>query len=38
MSNCSIALATLARKGYNAQLSIAYLSPLNTVNNLAERD
>ncbi|WP_460149040.1 conjugative transfer ATPase [Pseudomonas sp. S3_E10] len=31
-------LATLAREGYNAQLSIAYLSLLNTVNNLAERD
>lgn len=31
-------LATLAREGYNAQLSIAYLSLLNTVNNIAERD
>ncbi|WP_248280537.1 conjugative transfer ATPase [Aromatoleum aromaticum] len=31
-------LATFAREGYNAQLSIAYLSLINTVNNLAERD
>ena len=31
-------LATFAREGYNAQLSIAYLSLLNTVNNIAERD
>ncbi|MCK3840065.1 conjugative transfer ATPase [Pseudomonas sp. NCIMB 10586] len=31
-------LATLAREGYNVQLSIAYLSLLNTVNNIAERD
>ena len=31
-------LATYAREGYNAQLSIAYISLLNTINNLAERD
>jgi conjugative transfer ATPase len=31
-------LATFAREGYNAQLSIAYISLLNTVNNIAERD
>ena len=31
-------LATYAREGYNAQLSIAYISQINTVNNLAERD
>ncbi|HIE4272013.1 TPA: conjugative transfer ATPase [Pseudomonas aeruginosa] len=31
-------LATYAREGYNAQLSIAYISLVNTVNNLAERD
>lgn len=31
-------LATFAREGYNTQLSIAYLSLLNTVNNIAERD
>ncbi|HCM5830637.1 conjugative transfer ATPase [Klebsiella pneumoniae] len=31
-------LATYAREGYNAQLSIAYVSLINTVNNLAERD
>ncbi|NWB94815.1 conjugative transfer ATPase [Pseudomonas gingeri] len=31
-------LATYAREGYNAQLSIAYISLLNTVNNIAERD
>lgn len=31
-------LATLAREGYSAQLSISYLSLLNTVNNIAERD
>ncbi|MBB4133372.1 conjugative transfer ATPase [Xanthomonas sp. 3075] len=31
-------LATFAREGYNAQLSIAYISLINTVNNLAERD
>lgn len=31
-------LATFAREGYNAQLSIAYLSLLNAVNNIAERD
>ncbi len=31
-------LATLAREGYNAQLSIAYISLINTVNNIAERD
>jgi hypothetical protein len=28
----------LAREGYNAQLSIAYISLINTVNNIAERD
>ncbi|WP_083928491.1 conjugative transfer ATPase [Marinobacterium rhizophilum] len=33
-----IDLATFAREGYNAQLSIAYISLINTVNNLAERD
>ena len=31
-------LATFAREGYNAQLSIAYVSLLNTINNIAERD
>ena len=31
-------LATFAREGYSAQLSIAYISLLNTVNNIAERD
>ncbi|MBO9333216.1 conjugative transfer ATPase [Achromobacter pulmonis] len=31
-------LATYAREGYNAQLSISYISLLNTVNNIAERD
>jgi conjugative transfer ATPase len=31
-------LATYAREGYNAQLSIAYIGLINTVNNLAERD
>ena len=31
-------LATYALEGYNAQLSIAYISLLNTINNLAERD
>ncbi|MFC4160706.1 conjugative transfer ATPase [Chitinimonas lacunae] len=31
-------LATFAREGYNAQLSIAYISLINAVNNLAERD
>ncbi|WP_300627865.1 conjugative transfer ATPase [Pseudomonas sp.] len=31
-------LATYAREGYNAQLSIAYISLINAVNNLAERD
>ena len=31
-------LATFAREGYNAQLSIAYVSLINTVNNIAERD
>src|SRR3546814_5351943 len=29
---------TFAREGYNAQLSIAYISLINTVNNIAERD
>lgn len=31
-------LATYAREGYNGQLSIAYISLINTVNNIAERD
>ncbi len=31
-------LATYAREGYNAQLSVAYISLINTVNNIAERD
>ncbi len=31
-------LATFAREGYNARLSIAYISLFNTVNNIAERD
>lgn len=31
-------LATFAREGYNAQLSIAYISLICTVNNIAERD
>ena len=31
-------LATYAREGYEAQLSIAYISLMNTVNNRAERD
>ena len=31
-------LATYAREGYNAQLSIAYISLINAVNTLAERD
>ncbi|OWB31480.1 conjugative transfer ATPase [Xanthomonas oryzae pv. oryzicola] len=31
-------LATFAREGYNAQLSIAYISLINNVNNIAERD
>ncbi len=31
-------LGTYAREGYNAQLSIAYISLINTVNNIAERD
>nr|BFD40877.1 conjugative transfer ATPase [Pseudomonas sp. FFPRI_1] len=31
-------LATFAREGYNAQLSIAYITLINTVNNIAERD
>ncbi|WP_081031893.1 conjugative transfer ATPase, partial [Xanthomonas citri] len=31
-------LATFAREGYNAQLSVAYISLINTVNNIAERD
>ncbi|MBV6791650.1 conjugative transfer ATPase [Xanthomonas euvesicatoria] len=31
-------LATYAREGYNAQLSISYISLLNAVNNIAERD
>ncbi|PXX50944.1 AAA-like domain-containing protein [Pseudomonas sp. LAMO17WK12:I10] len=31
-------LATYSREGYITQLSIAYISLLNTVNNIAERD
>ncbi|VFR29285.1 Type IV secretory pathway, VirB4 components [plant metagenome] len=31
-------LATYAREGYNAQLSIAYISLISTVNNIAARD
>jgi conjugative transfer ATPase len=31
-------LATFAREGYAAELSIAYISLINTVNNIAERD
>lgn len=31
-------LATFAREGHNAQLSVAYISLINTVNNIAERD
>ncbi|ACO79775.1 lipoprotein [Azotobacter vinelandii CA] len=31
-------LATYAREGYEAQMAIAYISLLNTVNNIAERD
>ncbi|MFL9883187.1 conjugative transfer ATPase [Paraburkholderia agricolaris] len=31
-------LATFAREGYSGQLSIAYISLINTVNNIAERD
>jgi conjugative transfer ATPase len=31
-------LATFAREGYHAQLSVAYISLINTVNNIAERD
>lgn len=31
-------LATYAREGYEAQLSISYISLMNAVNNLAERD
>src|SRR5690606_25521583 len=31
-------LATFAREGYNAELSIAYISLVNTVNDIAERD
>jgi conjugative transfer ATPase len=31
-------LATFAREGYNAELSIAYISLINAVNNIAERD
>ncbi len=31
-------LATFAREGYSAQLSIAYISLITTVNNIAERD
>lgn len=31
-------LATYAREGYQAQMAIAYISLLNTINNIAERD
>lgn len=31
-------LATYAREGYTAQMAISYISLLNTVNNIAERD
>lgn len=31
-------LATFAREGYEAQLAISYISLMNTVNNIAERD
>ena len=31
-------LATFGREGYSAQLSIAYISLINAVNNIAERD
>lgn len=31
-------LATFAREGYHAQLAVAYVSLINTVNNIAERD
>ncbi len=31
-------LATFAREGYRAELSIAYISLINTINNIAERD
>ncbi|MBN9425063.1 MAG: conjugative transfer ATPase [Burkholderiales bacterium] len=31
-------LATYAREGYNAQLSIAYISLISAINNIAERD
>jgi conjugative transfer ATPase len=31
-------LAIFAREGYNAELSVAYISLLNAVNNVAERD
>jgi len=31
-------LATYAREGYGAELSISYISLINTVNNIAERD
>jgi conjugative transfer ATPase len=31
-------LATFAREGYTAELSISYISLVNTVNNIAERD
>jgi len=31
-------LATFAREGYSAELSIAYISLINAVNNIAERD
>lgn len=31
-------LATFAREGYSAELTISYISLINTVNNIAERD
>lgn len=31
-------LATFAREGYNAELSVSYISFINAVNNVAERD
>ncbi len=33
-----IDLGTLAREGYEAPLAVAYISLVNTINNLAERD
>jgi conjugative transfer ATPase len=31
-------LATFAREGYGAEMSVAYISLINTINNIAERD